>query len=93
MGIDTSQVNITVTMVMVAIGHMMEVMVVIVKGVTTAKVLGGTALMKVDTMLEATEVIVVRILAIGVEVGNFTDCPFKSAFHDILREFITLQKF
>jgi hypothetical protein len=90
MGINTSQVNITVTMVMAVIGHMMGVMVVIVKGVTTAKVLGGIALMKVDTVLE---VIVVRILAIGVEIGNFTDCPFNSAFHDILREFNTLQKF
>jgi hypothetical protein len=93
MGIDTNQVDITVTTVMVVIGHMTGVMAVIVKGVTTAKVLGGIAPMKVDTVLEATEAIVVRILGIRVNGDNFTDCLFKSVFHDILREFNTFQKF
>jgi hypothetical protein len=72
MGTDTNQVDITVREVMGVIGHMMGIMVVIVKGAITAKVLGVIAPMKVDTVLEAMEAIVAGILVIRVDRGDFT---------------------
>lgn len=80
MAIDTDQVNITVRVVMGAIGHMMGVMAVIVKAVITAKVLVVIALMKVDIVLEAMEATVVQILAIRVGGGDFTDFPSNLYF-------------
>jgi hypothetical protein len=79
MGIDTNQVDITVKTAMGVIGHMMGITAVIVMAVTTAKaLLGGIAPMKVDTVLEATEAIVVRAQAIAVNGGDFTDFPFTT---------------